>query len=1317
MADRASFPPMRAPLQESRSQNTNIQRQQQQLLQHANVKNLSHTGILHKPGQGNTITKTAVPSAIPPVKHITTGPIVPNDSKDKDKDKDGQRTRIVLQQKPFLNHNTLQGIDQRTVHQAVPIPLHKIRQSAPPAKPELSSRRGKTDATPTQISQDGTQQQPQTASSIIYGSQEWNQKVVSLLDQKRFYFDCVDPNTTARLTKTLKVYNASVTKFFSNDVTHIITTNPIPKKDLVPRNKVSGDKHASTLSPSPIVSGKFSVPPPAPNAETNILVKAMGFGIQVVSLEKFLHLLRPVMVEPIAPTEDRKLQDLLHREKVFGLTTAQNDDLHRSEYHILKGNYVLIEDTTGYYQTILAHEYPPETRRGIPPWPKIYVQATTKSPYVHVESRSKHLKQPPAALDNKDEDAKVAKPGQGLPQESSVKCDVKEAAPMIVSGIIDSTVSNVISTSNVVSTSNAVSTNSAIGKPTGVHVLQNTPDRVIEQLGKRVLNSTKGQAGIVPEMKQQQFVNPADVVRTAKSSSHRALLSRKQEPLAAIDTNTLISRLPTQSPSTAQPAQQPLIPAFKTPQHVTEENGSQTKPVTEVAPATAVVPRKGFCENCRGFYNDIDKHIYSREHRQYAHDQSKFAQLDTLLARLQRRPKDLLRPSQSESTADSAAQDAQQSPSESNLPAVHVESEVPIDGSQNSSRKVDQTEPEISKESHAADDKNHMDMRQALLLQTDKSTAQGTASGDANAESCRGVKTPLDDKTKKRKERVILDLPILSDEIGEEPASQIDDEDEVSNQLSSELSRLDVAEIDGEEERPADVQDQEPAVPSRVSPVPTMLSLADDHHLNMAPPSSKNTWDQANSALYSRPEAQFSDRLYVSENNMTSQIPTDATQPDERFLDYSVADSQFTDPVPPIRLELPLTSVCTDGPDVLNISDGPYVPEIRNPRGNGSFLKEGSSESGCEDDVALLKSPSAGRGVFIGGQDRRPLNLPISSSYEGQNSPVPTKGFKGGMSPTNFKRKLESVMAEERAAKATGSDLSNTLGSSSISRSEQHSMSQVAFNDILRSRLLTPSDHQQQSLQRPVAWVHASPHEYSMALSQATSSGSISSQAQLEPIQHVLQTTPPFHRHGQDITYNTRSSTPAHPHDVSNYEKLVAQQQYQRQQQYKAHKGAPSANGHIRSDNGHQQLHHPDYRSQFILPPFQHQHQHQQRVVSVGLEHADSHSGSVVRMGSVGSTSITSPLPYEHSSKSRSPLLSTYSGYGSDYSSPTRSPSQRRIYRTEFATMSHAEQERERCYEHYQGNQLPEPAGQKKVRSNTAFEEELQEYGEDYIEA
>ncbi|KAG0253178.1 hypothetical protein BG011_006504, partial [Mortierella polycephala] len=1295
MADRASFPPMRAPLQESRSQNINIQRQQRQLQQHANVKNLPHTVILHKPGQENIITKTVVPLAIPPVKHIVTDPIAPNDSKDKDKDR--QRTRIALQQKPLLNHNTLQGIDQRTVHQAVPIPLHKIRQSAPPAKPELSTGRGRTNATPAQISQDGaiTQQKQQTTSGIIYGSQEWNQKVVSLLDQKRFYFDCVDPNTTARLTKTLKVYNASETKFFSNDVTHIVTTNPIPKKDLVPRNEVSGDK----LFPSPIVPGKLSVPPPAPNAETNILVKAMGFGIQIVSLEKFLHLLRPVMVEPIAPTEDRKLQDLLHRERVYGLTTAQNDDLHRSEYHVLKGNYVLIEDTTGYYQTILSHEYPPDTRRGVPPWPKIYVQATTKTPYVHLESRSKHSKQPPTALDNKDEDVKVAKPGQDLPQESSAKCNVKEAAPMIVSGIIDSTISNVIFTSNVVSTSNAISTNSAIGKPTGIHALQNTPDRVIEQLGKRVLNSTKGQAGIVPEMKQQQFMNSADVVRTAKSSAHRALLSRKQEPLAAIDTNTFNSRLPTQSPSMAQPTQQPPVPTFKIPQHVTEEKGSQAKPVTEIAPAAT-------------------PHINSREHRQYARDQSKFAQLDTLLALLQRKPKDPSRPSQSGPIVDSAAQDVQQSPSESNLPAVHVESEVSIDGSQKSSRKIDQTEPEISKESHAADDNNHMDAKQPPRMQTDKSAAQGVVSGDANTESHRSVEVPIDDKTKKRKESVVSDLPIASDDIDEEPEAQIGDEDEVSNQLSSELSRLDVAEIDGEEEKLADVQDQEPAVPSRMSPVSTIPSQTDVHHVDIAPPSSKNTWDQANSALYSRPEAQFSDRFYVSENNMTSQIPTDATQPDERFLDYSVADSQFTDPVPPIRLELPLTSVCTngpdgpDGPDVLNVSDGPYVPEMLNPRGNGSFLKEGSSESGCDDDVALLKSPSAGRGVFIGGQGQRTFSLPISSSCEGQNSPVPTKGFKGGMSPATFKRKLESVMAEECAARAIGNDISNMPGSPGTSRSEQHSTSQVAFNDILRSRLLAPSGHQQQASQRPVPWVHAPPHGYSMALSQATSSGSTPSQVQFEPIHHVLQTTPPSHRHGQDIIHGTHSSTLVHYHGVSNYERLAAQQQNQRQQQYKAHKGAPSANAHVSSDSGHQQRHHLDYQHQFILHPFQHQHQQQQHV-RAGLEHDDSHNGYVIGMGSAGPTSITSPLYYGHPPKSRSPLHSTYSGYGSDYSSPTRSPSQRKMYRTAFATMSHAEQERERCYEHYQGNQLPEPAGQKKVKSNTAFEEELHEYGED----
>jgi hypothetical protein len=69
--------------------------------------------------------------------------------------------------------------------------------------------------------------------------------------------------------------------------------------------------------------------------------------------------------------------------------------------------------------------------------------------------------------------------------------------------------------------------------------------------------------------------------------------------------------------------------------------------------------------------------------------------------------------------------------------------------------------------------------------------------------------------------------------------------------------------------------------------------------------------------------------------------------------------------------------------------------------------------------------------------------------------------------------------------------------------------------------------------------------------------------------------------------------------------------------------------------------------------------------------------------------------------------------------SPSQSPSQRMLYRTQLTVMSYDEQERERCVQHFHGNHLPEPAGQKKLRSSSDHGEDFEEYGENctvYIE-
>ncbi|KAF9092367.1 hypothetical protein BGX23_004366 [Mortierella sp. AD031] len=92
-------------------------------------------------------------------------------------------------------------------------------------------------------------------------------------------------------------------------------------------------------------------------------------------------------------------------------------------------------------------------------------------------------------------------------------------------------------------------------------------------------------------------------------------------------------------------------------------------------------------------------------------------------------------------------------------------------------------------------------------------------------------------------------------------------------------------------------------------------------------------------------------------------------------------------------------------------------------------------------------------------------------------------------------------------------------------------------------------------------------------------------------------------------------------------------------------------------------------------------------------------------------TSPTSPFAYAQPGGSQSPMDSVnFSSHG--FLSPTRSPSRRAAQRTQFPVMSHAEQEEERCYHHYHGNQLPEPAGQKKLRSSSSLTEAYEEYGE-----
>ncbi|KAF9968662.1 hypothetical protein BGZ70_000507 [Mortierella alpina] len=1229
---------------------------------------------------------------------------------------------IVQSQPSYSQHNVRHSVPSHTV---------KTSTTFEPQAPEASVKDDAAAQDPLQIQ----------ASAPEYGSKEWIDGLVRILPRCKFYFDCVDQAMASRLTKALHHYHAHVTMFFSLDVTHIVTTNYIPRSKTPSHHTPL--QRPTTPMPSPsFVPGKLPMKPlalpPNSNTESNILVKALSHGIKIWSLERMVNLINPLVGGRIAKTgqqlENRNLQDFLQHEKVYGLTTTQNDDSPRAEYHVLKDHYLLVEDVSGHYRTIIAQEFPKEVPKyGGTPWPRLYVQShSNRSPFVFAHDRSKSTKKPDETVNDKDEtlkDAEVAQKGQEAPAGSNTAAGDTRMMPSVpASGIINSV------------TSNAISTTSAMGKPVAVQGLQNT----LDQLGKRVLNATKGEAGIPPVVKTSEFVHPGSIFRANRTTTDTDLNRLKRQPLGAVDLNTVAPEESKQPP--AEPVQDRLsataLDAHQPKERQAEENATQTA-------APKDYRNKGYCENCRQLYDDFNAHTATPEHRRYAHDSSKFAQLDKLLMALQRKPKAV----SAHTVAEAKGQE--QAPGENGSPPLVVGV-----GAQHAEPTLDTVQPTSTSTAAHSETQNRSERCSKSRL-----PAVVRDTPPQNIEVARTVvRKRVVEPVAKRAEiqrATKDDLEVVHETVEEQNnEDQAEDADDFDDQLSSEMSRLDVTEADDQDA--ADAADAEND--DRLVQIPSILSTADD-----APRSARMSGDSSvpnkhhrlrvKPAFYDRLRLPYSDMGTASESQCLSVADTDATQPDERFLECSgmnsMHTSQITDPVPQIELAISLT----DGPEA---SEDPAADDFKLDETNESD-KEGS-----DDAVALLKSPSAGRGAFAKAQGamlRQAMGLALGQAAGGQDLMAPPeRGVTSGLFRGALKRKLENVLAEERGCEWS-SQVAATANSQTpgTPRPQQPSTRPIVYDDSLRSRLLQQST----TPQRPVSWPNQRPFS---TLPLPPAPPSFASPKQLSHHRRSQQPSPGYHHHhqrhvGTDDTSDTipipsfagseadgsalerydsdvrsmGSSTGGYP-TTPLAQHRAAYSHHQQHQQYSSHRSHSNQHGIPQVLRSNPQYHSSPPVPRHTLPV----HAQPSRR---GVEITVNDRNSTQSPRSAVQTSPTSPLSYHdydmpmqhlyhpatamatatatatakatastptaaHHPRSQSPADSTYSGSG--YSSPSRSPSQRsQFYRMQkIPTMSHAEQERERCYHHYRGNRLPESAGQKKVKSSSGLEDEFEEYGE-----
>jgi hypothetical protein len=533
-----------------------------------------------------------------------------------------------------------------------------------------------------------------------------------------------------------------------------------------------------------------------------------------------------------------------------------------------------------------------------------------------------------------------------------------------------------------------------------------------------------------------------------------------------------------------------------------------------------------------------------------------------------------------------------------------------------------------------------------------------------------------------------------------QPSRNAEEIDDIADELSSEMSQLGLAErgadlfndqaVDAESGVPFIGQEEEETVV--VKETPSTLLEGD---MAAAPTSLQKV-------LRHEFRLPHSDRSGHSDSNITSQLETDTTQPDDRFLECSASVTASADDglSTPVRLRFDTSSTVASPNAPRTINRAHFSPEA---------LHE-SDREGSDDAVTLVKSPSAGRGLFGRNQGvglRNGLFAP-NRFAEDSSSFSPSKDITSGLYKGALKRKLENVLAEERAADRAQFRVGVAVETPDTPRLSGLPACMSVLPDIgALSQQLSDSSSTLSTPQRSENWANHAPSR-----PPTLPSSPMSPMQQNEPLELLFQATPP---------------------PASQSHQPAVDRSHQRQAQLVSGYFHPSLSSQLECESPQScrtELRRNDHSTgpQQTPPPLQSQRRLQQAGTPIIPFQDYLMKGDALEMGTKprrtepvvtsrrepeAPVSQSSPIAFSSPEGSHSPVDAVnFMGPSYGFSSPTQSPS-RRAQRTYFPVMTHAEQEKERVYQHYHGNQLPEPAGgQKKMRSSSSLAEAYEEYGE-----
>ncbi|KAK3292687.1 Dfp1/Him1, central region-domain-containing protein [Chaetomium fimeti] len=502
----------------------------------------------------------------------------------------------------------------------------------------------------------------------------WQTQIRSRFPKMVFYFEGISDEQRSKLAKQIGRLGAHEEKFFSINITHIVTNRSVPPEK--PRGEreedpdAQGDnEHPKTIDPSLLnrtadpTRRKLVYDTPAgrkpKTRSTDVLDRARDMGKRIWSLEKLNKILELALTpnEHVSGTRSHgttqgtsragkggaDLAQLLDHEREHG-PSDRDPTVSRSDLVKFTGPYIYVYDLEEKTKPVMIREYRKATDPKDQDWPQFRVTSQGRCPFVLDESHDHPEKETRARTRAaKAAAAEAVEPAAPKPKASDIPLKVstgkrtlaqmedghnRGAAGIRATESFDrSKIANPPSLefrSQNAFISHAKAGRFLAGEPVASGL---QPSNVTSAIRSQMISSTTGgvlgaKAGTSKEIHGLQR---KVVISQDPSSRRMAEMSH--------DNNTFV-----RSASLSQAIQRKLDPVHEDGISRQREKLRRTTSVP-VPQLRKRDPKPGYCENCQDKFPDFDEHILSRKHRKFAEDDGNWAQLDSLLSQLAREPR------------------------------------------------------------------------------------------------------------------------------------------------------------------------------------------------------------------------------------------------------------------------------------------------------------------------------------------------------------------------------------------------------------------------------------------------------------------------------------------------------------------------------------------------------------------------------------------------------------------------------------------------------------------------------------------------------